>query len=65
MRSGCWKEPDTEEMLSLLKTKFGENSNPSDIFKDISSEDLDEQKKIERFKKYSSSKGSSKFQVTV
>ena len=40
-------------------------SNPLHIFKDISSEDLDEERKIERFKKYSFSKGFSKFEVTV
>ena len=40
----------TEEMLSLLKTKFSEKSNPLYIFRDISSEDLDEERKIESFK---------------
>ena len=62
MRSGSWKEHD---MLSSLKTTFSEKSNPLYVFKDISSEDLDEERKIERFKKYISSKGSSKFQVTA
>ena len=42
-----------------------EMSNPLYVFKDISSEDLDEERKIERFKKYISSKGFSKFEVTV
>ena len=41
-----------EEILSLLKTRFSEKSNPSYIFKDNSSEDLDKEMKIERFKKY-------------
>ena len=55
----------TEEMLSLLKNKFSEISNPLYKLKDISSGDLDEEGKIERFKRYSCSKGSSKFQVTA
>ena len=52
-------------MLSLLKTKFGEKSNPLYIIKDILSEDLDEERKIERFKKHETIKGFSKFQITV
>ena len=62
MRSGSWKEHD---MLSSLKTTFSEKSDPLHVFKDISSEDLDEERKIEMFKKYISPKGSSKFQVTA
>ena len=45
-------------MLSSLKTTFSEKSNPLHVFKDISSEDLDEERKIEMFKKYISPKGS-------
>ena len=52
-------------MLSSLKTTFSEKSDPLYVFKDISSEDLDEERKIEMFKKYISPKGSSKFQVTA
>ena len=65
MRSGCWKEPDTEEMLSLLKTKFGENSNPLDIFKNFHQKSWMKKRKLKGLKNYSSSKGSSKFQGTV
>ena len=53
----------TEEILSLLKTKFGEKSNFLYIFQGISSEDLDEERKIERFKKYTTIKSASKFQA--
>ena len=55
----------TEEMFSLLKAKFCGKSNPMYIFKGISSEHLDEERKMENLKKYSSSKGSLKFQITV
>ena len=55
----------TEEILSLLKAKFSEKSNPLYILKDIWLGDLDEEGKIERFKRYSFSEGSSKFQVTA
>ena len=54
----------TEEMFSLLKAKFCGKSNPMYIFKGISSEHLDEERKMENLKKYSSSKGSLKFQIT-
>ena len=39
----------TEEMLSLIKIKFSKKSNPLYIFTDTSSEDLDEERKIDRF----------------
>ena len=55
----------TEELLSLLETKFGEKSNPSYIFKDTSSEGLDEERKIGRFKKHKTIKGFSKFQIIL
>ena len=46
----------------LLKNKFCEKSNPLNIFKDISLEDLHEE---EKFKGLKNIKGSSKFQVIV
>jgi len=50
-------------MVQFLSEKFGEKTDPGYKFKDITPEQLEEARKEQRLKIYSTIAGSSKFQV--
>ena len=54
-----------DEMVQFLSEKFGEKTDPGYKFKDITPEQLEEARKEQRLKIYSTIAGSSKFQATV
>ena len=56
---------DTEEMVQFLQMKLAEKADPSYVFKNIICEDLEEERKTDRFLKYKTIVGSAKFQVVV
>ena len=56
---------DSEFIVNFLNEKFGDKSEPIYVFKNITCEDIEEERAEERYVKYMTVEGSSKFQVLV
>ena len=50
---GAWRKlKKSESIVNFLKEKFGNKSDPSHIFKNIDSENIEEERNGERSRKY-------------